>query len=244
MRVEAIATVNEIEAEKMIGKTVVMIDVLRSSSTILAAFMAGVTQVIPVETIGRALFLKDEATLLAGERFCKKITGFHFSNSPTEIASHDVKGKSMILTTTNGTRAMQRAQNANPLLIGAFLNGTAVAQKIIQVGKDVTLYCAGSRNEFALEDGLAAGFIIQKLRSISDGTVELSDFAQLLYDAYVKNEDRLEELLFHTATGRRLSHLGLDKDISFAAQRDITAILPQMRDGRIFVPLETYLPIR
>lgn len=244
MRIDAIATVNEMQIEKVNGKTVVIIDVLRSSSTIIAAFMAGAAHVIPAETVGKAFHLHTESTYLAGERFCKKINGFHFSNSPTEILSHDLKGKDMILTTTNGTKAMQKAEGAHVLLIGSFLNGSEVAKKAIQLGNDLTLYCAGSRGHFALEDGLAAGYMIRQILSLAEEPIELNDFTRLLHDGYVQNEKRIEEILFQTETGKRLSHLDLHEDIRFSAQRDLTSILPQMNQGRIFVQQESYVASR
>ncbi|CCQ94457.1 putative 2-phosphosulfolactate phosphatase [[Clostridium] ultunense Esp] len=244
MRVESIATVDEIKGEMIVGKTVVIFDVLRSSSTILAAFLAGVSEVIPVETLGKAFLLQNSETLLAGERYCKKISGFHFSNSPSELSSQSLQGKRLILSTTNGTRAIQKAMRGEHVLIGSFLNGSAVAQKVLQIGKELTLYCAGSRNEFAYEDGLAAGFLINKLFELSKDPLELSDFSQLLYDGYLQNINRIEEVLLKTATGKRLAQLGLTEDIRYSSRRDTIPLVPYLQEGRIFVHPETYSPTR
>jgi 2-phosphosulfolactate phosphatase len=234
MKVDVIPTVNEARVEKLTGRSVVVIDVLRCSSTIVTAFIAGCREIIPVETCGQAYSFRDEQTLLAGERFCKKVQGFDFSNSPTEIKDQQLGGKRLVISTTNGTRAIQKSAKSERSFIGSFLNGSSVARELLKYRKDVTLLCAGSRDEFALEDGLCAGFILSKMLELNPA-LELSDQAFILIAAYQHYESRLLELLLQSTTGKRLLQLGLADDIHWCAKIDVTVFVPVLKDERIFV---------
>lgn len=150
VKVEVISTVDEIRHEEIFHKTVIIIDVLRASSTIVTALSKGYEQVIPVETIGQAQSLQSETAYLAGERYGKKIQGFDFSNSPTEIMAESQIRPTLILTTTNGTKAIQKAKKGESVLIGCLMNAKACADKALAYQRDITILCAGSRQLFAL----------------------------------------------------------------------------------------------
>lgn len=232
MRIEVVPTVEEIRQEQIVNRTVVMIDVLRSSSTILAALAQGFEHVIPVETIGQAYHLRSPQTVLAGERQCKKIAEFDYNNSPTELARSSDTAKQLVLTTTNGTRAIQKAERSAQLLIGAFLNATAVMKAAIASRLDITLYCAGTRQEFALEDGLAAGYMIHQAKKILPH-LQVCDLGEGLEGSYLHYADQLHQRLLRTTTGRRLIHHQFLEDLEYCSRVDMFTIVPVVKDRRI-----------
>ncbi|MGC5324403.1 2-phosphosulfolactate phosphatase [Brevibacillus sp. SYSU BS000544] len=232
MRIEVVPTVEEIRQDHISNHTVVMIDVLRASSTILTALANGFEQVIPVETIGQAYTLRTSQTILAGERHCKKISDFDFNNSPTELAKGNHKGFQLVLTTTNGTRAIQKAERSAHLLIGSFLNATACMRVAAEKKLDITLYCAGSRQEFALEDGLAAGCMIHKLKTLLPN-IQVCDLGEALEASYLYDADKLPQRLQQTTTGRRLVQHQFMADLAFCAQVDLFSIVPVVKERRI-----------
>lgn len=232
MRIEVVPTVEEIRYDQISNHVVVVIDVLRAASTIVTALGSGFLSVVPVETIGQANALRTADSVLAGERHCRKIPDFDCNNSPTEIAARKKNGNQLILTTTNGTRAIQKAERASALLIGCFLNATACIKHALTYHLDVTLYCAGSRSEFALEDGLAAGLMIvaaQKLHA----HFQLCDLGEALKASYLQLADKLGEQLLQTTTGKRLVQHHFTNDLHYCAQVDHYQLVPFVKEKRI-----------
>lgn len=232
MRIGVVPTVEEIRFEQISNHVVIVIDVLRASSTIVTALANGFSAVIPVETIGQANLLRSPAALLAGERHCRKIPDFDFNNSPTELAAQQPLGRQLVLTTTNGTRAIQKAERAALVLIGCFLNATACIRHAISQHLDITLYCAGTRGQFALEDGLAAGLMIAQAQQFVP-SVQLCDLGKALQASYLHLADKLCELLPHTTTGRRLIQHQLAADLAYCAQTDRCQLVPYVEEKRI-----------
>jgi 2-phosphosulfolactate phosphatase len=217
MRIDCISTISEALGQQMAGRTVIVIDALRATSTIAAALVSGASGVIPVETVAQARRIAEEGDLLAGERHCEKIPGFHLGNSPYEFSRDAVSGKRIVLTTTNGTRGIQKASQAATVLAGSFMNAAACAAAAIRLQRDVTLLCCGTRDVFALEDGLCAGLIVRELQSASKRPPELGDFAAAMAAAYSQCEAGLEEALLHSDSGIRLSSLGYKEDVTLCA---------------------------
>lgn len=232
MRIEVVPTVEEIRAEQITNRVVIVIDVLRASSTIVTALGNGFAAVVPVETIGQANALRTTDVCLAGERHCRKIPGFDFTNSPTELAAQTAAGRQLVLTTTNGTRAIQKAERAAHVLIGCFLNATACITHALSKQLDITLYCAGTRGEFALEDGLLAGLLIS-LAEKRVASLQLCDLGKALQASYLHLADRLPELLPLTTTGKRLVLHQLADDLAYCAQVDRYALVPYVTQKRI-----------
>ncbi|WP_139489337.1 2-phosphosulfolactate phosphatase [Brevibacillus dissolubilis] len=232
MRIELVPTVEEILHEQIFNRTVVVIDVLRASSTIVTALGHGFSHVIPVETIGQANALRNADSLLAGERHCKKIPEFDFNNSPTTIMKGDYTNKHLILTTTNGTRAIQKAERANHLMIGSFLNATACIKHALTQKLDITLYCAGTRQEFALEDGLAAGYMVHKAKQLNPH-IHTCDLAEALEKSYLYLADRMPDQLMLTTTGRRLVQHNFVEDILHCGKIDLYNLVPVIKEKRI-----------
>jgi 2-phosphosulfolactate phosphatase len=233
MQIHTVSTVKEISPEQVNGRTVIVIDVLRASSTIVTALGSGFASVIPVATANEAFDLRSVNTVLAGERHCEKINGFDYNNSPTVIRKKDHTGKHLILTTTNGTRAVEKAMNADKLLIGCFLNASACMKEAMDHHSDITIYCAGTRNEFALEDGLAAGMMVH-LAKKQDSSIETCDFSKAMEACFLQLAPQFPQLLFTTTTGKRLIDHQYREDIQYCSQIDILQIVPIVKGNRIF----------
>ena len=234
MKVEVVSNVEEVKWEDIKNKTVIVIDVLRATSTIITALACGAREVIPVETLGQARQYRGEQYLLAGERYSKRVSGFPYANSPTEIQQAPLQGSTLVLTTTNGTRAIQKSLKADRVAIGSFLNGSACANWAIATQKDLPILCSGTRGKFALEDGMAAGYILNQMKE-STLDLRIDDFGEAMIAAYEQHKDRLPEVLQTTATGNRLVQNGYLDDILFCAERDRFRFVPIVQDNAIVI---------
>ncbi|QDX93539.1 2-phosphosulfolactate phosphatase [Brevibacillus laterosporus] len=233
MRIEVVPTVEEIRLDQITHRTVIVIDVLRSTSTIISALAHGCQSVSITETIGQALSLRTNQTLLAGERQCKKIALFDENNSPIAMKKVNWEHKPhLVLTTTNGTRAMQKAEKAEHLYIAAFLNATACITQALQLKRDITLYCSGTRMEFALEDGLCAGFLVHEAKN-SLPSIEVCDLAEAMRAAYQSFAPSLLQVMMNSKTGKRLRHHQHQEDIEMASQLNHYKIVPVYKEKRI-----------
>lgn len=221
MHVDVVATVNELRQEDILHKTVIVIDTLRATSSMIVGVAQGAEEIIPVETIGQAKSLHAQypTSLLAGERNSKKIPGFHLGNSPAEWLSAPLKGQRIIFTTTNGTRAILKSSKAEQILICSLLNGQRCARQAISHQTDITILCAGTRNQFAIEDGLTAGYLIEQLFLITEG-LTISDLGWALYHAYLASRHRLSEIIRLGQAGQRLFQLGCHEDLIICCQLD------------------------
>jgi 2-phosphosulfolactate phosphatase len=223
----------EIEAAKLAGRTIVVIDVLRATSTIIEALSNGARAVIPVDTVERAVRTAAEIgrdeVLLCGERGAKPIAGFQLGNSPLEFTAERVAGKTLVMTTTNGTQAMLAAGAARRCMIGAFLNADAVTAALAG-DDDVVLLCAGREGRFALDDAVCAGWIARRLAQ--RGSVRRTDGTR----AAIRLASHLGKpplrFLRRTAHGAHLRRLGLGRDVDFCGEVDRWQSVPQLRDRR------------
>jgi len=201
-----------------------VIDIFRATTVICAAIAADVKKIIPVKTIEEALAFKGRGYILASERDGKKIDGFDMGNSPQKFYNPALKGKTIVLSTTNGTDAIHAALAADTVLIGSFLNFTALAQKVIELKKDVILLCAGWKNKFNLEDTIFAGAIVHKIRDFMDcSSFDSTTAAEYLY---INSKNDLNGFLRKSSHHNRLKHLNLEDDIKFSLQLDITDKIP------------------
>ncbi|HEY0793401.1 MAG TPA: 2-phosphosulfolactate phosphatase [Chthoniobacterales bacterium] len=202
-------------AQDLTGVTAVVFDVLRATSSIVTGLAHGVTRIIPVSTIKEAQDRRgiDPSLVLAGERGGLPIEGFDIGNSPSEFV--ELKGRGIVMTTTNGTLAIQGVRGARKVYIGALLNLDALADLLFRTRpKELLLVCAGTGEEFALEDALGAGALLARL---SDET-GLSDAATLARSVYERVGDDLLEWLRQTRNGRALQEIGKGTDILDCAE--------------------------
>ena len=228
MLIEVISSVNEAQADRFTHRTVIVIDVLRATSTIIAALEAGASGIVPVETVLEARALQCNGHLLAGERFCRKIPGFDLGNSPEEFATDAVKGMRIVLTTTNGTRALHKAMRADYVLAGSLNNATACAKAAVDLRRDIVLLCAGAITNSRWEDGLCAGLIIQEIQRLHPAAIDMNDLGTAMLGLYRSSDGRLLEMLAGSTTGRRLMKNGSSRDVNRCSQINISDIVPRM----------------
>lgn len=212
------------------GKNIVVIDILRASSAIVTALANGVDAVIPVESLEEALEYRNKEYLIAGERNGMKVEGFDHGNSPLEFCNHELGGKEIVLTTTNGTRCIEMGRKKGNIIIGSFLNMQAVAAHLLSDDKDVLLFCAGWKNRFNLEDTLFAGALIHLLQNRFHFDCDSSLAALKLYEA---NQDQLDEFLEQASHVKRFKRLGVKGDKTFCLQQNIYSVVPVLKNGRL-----------
>jgi 2-phosphosulfolactate phosphatase len=218
------------------GDVVVVIDALRASVTITSALILGAVKVVPVLTIAEArAHLDREGYLVAGERGGVQIEGFHFGNSPTEIwrRAAEVRGKTLVLTTSDGTRCVEAAQGGGAaVLTGALPNATALAQAAFDLarkrGRGISLIAAGVNDQATVEDLFAARLIAQRLAVMgavpADG--RWGDHPP---------ESEAAEVLRDSPSGQKLRGLGYGEDVAFCAQIDVFDAVPMYREGGFVV---------
>ena len=216
------------------GKAVVIIDIFRATTAICAALSNDVREIIPVSTVEEALSYKNQGYVLASERQGEKIDGFDLGNSPEGFLDPSLKGKTIILSTTNGTNAILSAKEADIILIGSFLNLSSLSKSLIHFNKDIIILCAGWQNKFNLEDSVFAGALIDQLKNDFNYQQDDSSLcAELMYN-HCKND--LNKFLRKSSHYNRLKHLNLEADLSYSLRIDETTIVPYF-DGRLIRPL-------
>lgn len=177
--------------EGLINKTVIIIDILRATSVITTAINNGCKKVIPVLTVEEAKDIaknSEEDIILGGERNALKIDGFNFSNSPLEYTKKYVEGKTVVLSTTNGTRAINNSFNAKTILISALINSKATAKAIDKLHEDLIIINSGTNGQFSIDDFICSGYLIDCLYNIRKD-LELSDIAKTAHYIYTNNKD-------------------------------------------------------
>jgi 2-phosphosulfolactate phosphatase len=211
---------------------VVVIDVLRATSAICAAFENGVDAIIPVSTIEEAQEYQKKGYLVGAERQGKIVEGFDFGNSPFSYMTEEVKGKEVVLTTTNGTRAIDLAKDAEIVVIGSLLNLDALCEWLEAQDKHVLCLCSGWQNKFNLEDTICAGAISEyllntgKFKSDEDSSIA----AKYLY---LSAKDNYLGYLKSSSHRRRLKNLNLNEDIKYCLTPNLTRVIPVLKNGKL-----------
>ena len=231
------------DPEALAGGTAVVIDVLRAATTIIYALQAGAKAVIPCGEIDEARRIaagfSPNEKILGGERGGLPIEGFDLGNSPEEYTPERVRGKTVVFTTTNGTQALLHAQRAKQILLGAFVNATAVVQHLFGQ-EEVHLLCAGTDGQPTDEDIMLAGMLAEKLQRRGGGQYKLNDEAIAACELWrhtleitrtpatePPGPEPLAKILRHSLGGKNLVSLGMDRDILAAVRIDRFAIVPQ-----------------
>lgn len=208
------------------GKLVVVIDILRATSCMVSGLASGVQGVVAVATTEEVLPFKQNGYVTAGERDGSKIEGFDIGNSPFEHMAH--AGSSIVMTTTNGTKAISLSWEAEEIVIGSFLNISAVAAHLLAREQDVLLVCSGWKGRPSLEDTLFAGALLARLPEL-ERTDDSSYMAEAIYaQAATDLEGYVRARAAHVA---RLSKLGIDKDITFCLTFDKFDNVPVVQEG-------------
>lgn len=212
------------------GSIVVVIDIFRASTSICYGIANGAEAIIPVSEVEECLSYKGSGFSLAAERNGAVVEGFEFGNSPFSYTEERVKGKTIVLTTTNGTKALKESIHASEIIVGSFLNLSAVSNWLQQQTKDIVLLCAGWKNHFSLEDTLFAGAVVKKLNGEK---LCLDDSAMAAEDLYKVAKRDLAAYLLKSSHAKRLKKLNIDKDIAFCLQIDIISIIPVLAGNKI-----------
>jgi 2-phosphosulfolactate phosphatase len=236
MKLDVIMTPGETTPAALAGRTVVVLDILRASTTIVHALSAGAKSVFPVASIEEALrlantFGRDEV-LLAGERRCLPIEGFDLGNSPLEFTRDRIGGKILVMTTTNGTAAMALTGNAERVYIGSLLNIAAVVDELVRNEAEPVILCSGRERQFALEDATCAGEFASRLMATRPGEWELNDGARAAIS--LSGEFGIGVPMFEIAAGGRgILEAGLRGDLPFCAQVDTHDVVPVLQERSI-----------
>jgi 2-phosphosulfolactate phosphatase len=210
----------------------VVVDVLRATSVMATAVEHGAKQVITCLEIDDAVRLAKALpadTLLCGERHCKPIAGFHLGNSPCDYSKETVSGKTLVMTTTNGTRALNAAAPADKVFVGAFVNLSSLAEQIVGQS-DITIVCAGTDGYETEEDILFAGALALRLRD-SVPTAECDEPAEeaiALWREHIASGESLAERLCQSRGGRNLVDAGYLDDVRYCARIDAVSAVPSM----------------
>lgn len=204
---------------------VVVIDILRATTTMCAAFDHGAELMVPVEHIEECMAYKEKGYLIAGERSGEKLEGMDFGNSPFSYTEAAVKNKRIAITTTNGTRALKAAQkrNAKEIVIGSFANISVLTRWLIQQDEHVCLLCAGWRDNVTLEDTIFAGAMVRKLRQHFRRFQDTALVAETLFQSA---NIRKRFFFRHSSHFHRLVHLNLQQEVKYAMRRDTHPSLP------------------
>jgi len=240
MKIDLSFSTGQFDDLQLRDKNVLVLDVLRASSTITVALNNGAREIIPVASIESAVKISGslfgEVTLRGGERNGKIIEGFNLGNSPSEYSEAAVKGKSIIYCTTNGSVAMAKSRYARTLIIGSFLNLTTVVNFIQGENKDFLFICAGRLNTigyFSLEDAVCAGMMIQRLKKFESLELNLSDSAKAAYALYKSFGRSILKMLKTSEHGKYLIEIGFADDLKICAAVDSVPVLPVQIENKI-----------
>jgi 2-phosphosulfolactate phosphatase len=231
---------NDVAARDVAGRAVVVIDVLRATTTICAALASGVREVIPVTDTDEALRLRRSLgpanVILAGERRLEPIAGFQAGNSPREMTPDRVGGKALILCTTNGTGALLATAGARDVIVAAGVNLSAAgarARELYQATGSLLILCAGRETGFGLDDTYIAGRLVRAALGGRRTRKGLGDSAIAAMDLVRCYGDRLDRVLALSAAGRDLVAHSLGEDVRFAAQLDMVDFVPVFHERRV-----------
>ena len=220
-------------------RAVVVIDVLRATSTMVEALANGARNIFAVATTDEAVKIAQnigrDQTLLAGERKCVRIEGFDLGNSPLEMTREAVSGRQLVMTTTNGTAALAAVASARNVLVASLLNVDAVARELAEADQSIALVCAGREGRFALEDAICAGLLALRLYRRLGQRKNWSDAALAAAQLARRYLSSIERTLRRAAAGRALIELGFSADVEYCAHLDAHDIVPKYRDRQVAV---------
>lgn len=229
-KVEVCPSPESIKLFDLKGKIVVVVDILRATSTMTVALAKGVKHIIPVSSIEECSEYKKNGYLTAAERNGAKVDGFDLGNSPFGFLENDYSGCELAMTTTNGTKAINLSKDADQIVIGSFLNLTAVSNYILEQNKDVLIFCSGWKGHTNLEDTLFAGALIEQLSDKFFIDYDMSIIAKHLYASAKGN---LLKFLSHSSYCIRMETKGLQNDIDYCLQVDKFNNVPVLQENRL-----------
>ncbi|SFT51299.1 2-phosphosulfolactate phosphatase [Lishizhenia tianjinensis] len=230
--IEVCFTPGEYEYFKDEYEIVVVIDVLRATSAICSAFNNGVSALIPVPTIEEAREYQAKGYLVGAERKGQIVDGFDFGNSPYSYMKEELKGQEVVLSTTNGTKAINIAKDADTVVIGALSNLDALCAWLIEQNKNVLCLCSGWQDKFNLEDTICAGAIMEQLIATGNYTSDEDSSIAAKY-LYLSAKDNYMGYLKSSSHRRRLKNLNLNEDIKYCLTPNQTDVIPILKNGKL-----------
>ncbi|MBL8989316.1 MAG: 2-phosphosulfolactate phosphatase [Gemmatimonadetes bacterium] len=242
MTIQVVFTPAGLAKDEVAGRGVFVIDVLRATTTMCAALHHGARSIIPVASIEEAIrmgqTLGPDDLLLTGERHGKPIPGFALGNSPLEMTEAQVRGKTLVMTTTNGTGALLSAAGAAHVYVAAAANLSAAAARARQLmadGLDLVVVCAGRHGAFGLDDAYTAGRLVVETIGDRRRLDDLDDAAVAAVDLVRRYGVRWERPLGRSAAARQLDAIGMADDVVEAAKQDRYPVLPVFAERRVQV---------
>ncbi len=211
-------------------KVVVVVDILRATSCMTTAIAYGVQSMIPVATVEECYNWQRKGFLVAAERNGEKVNGFDFGNSPFSYMDKNLRGKSIVFTTTNGTLAISKAKKAKQLVVGSFLNLSAVVNFLNEQAEDILVVCAGWKGKFNLEDTIFAGAVAERLTARFTAACDSTLAAISLYHAAKNN---LEGFLANSSHVQRLARLNIHEDVAFCLKTDQFDVVPGLEGDQL-----------
>jgi 2-phosphosulfolactate phosphatase len=210
---------------------VVVIDVLRATSAMVAAFENGVDRIIPVASVEEAsAYIGREGYIAAAERNGEVVEGFSYGNSPLAYVGEDLRGKTIVMTTTNGTRAINVAREAPVLVVGAFANLSALSEWLLRQECNVLLLCSGWKDKVNLEDSVFAGAVMERL--LESGLFGMEEDSSIAAQyLYMAARDNFMSILKAAPRRRRIEQLKLLPDVKYCLTPDQSRVIPVLRDG-------------
>ncbi|HUU50751.1 MAG TPA: 2-phosphosulfolactate phosphatase [Nitrospinota bacterium] len=240
MKVNLLFTPEELDyIGNLEDKIAIVIDIIRTTTTITTAFKNGCSAIIPVLTLEdafqRANKIGKDKVLLAGAQKGERIEGFQLGNSPREYGEDIIKNKIIIMKTTNGTKTLKRASSAKEVFISSFMNITALIKKLQEYYRDTIIVCSGLGGLFSLEDTVCGGMIIEGLIKNIKNKIKLSDSALAATIIYNRFKDNIFKMLEKSEWGNHLIKKGGYEDLKICASIDKTNITPRMKKERIII---------
>lgn len=211
---------------------VVVIDVLRATSAICAAFDNGIRSIIPVPSVEEAMEYKEKGYLAGAERKGQIVEGFDFGNSPFSYMREEFRGQEVVLTTTNGTKSLDVAKEAEIVVVGSFLNLDALSEWLSVQDKNVLCLCSGWQDKFNLEDTICAGAICEFLINTGNFISEEDSSIAAKY-LYLSAKDNYLGYLKSSSHRRRLKNLNLNEDIKYCLTPNQTRVIPILKNGKL-----------
>ena len=238
MKLEVFLSPRELGAGDAQGRVVAVIDVLRASTTIAVALANGARTVIPVEDVDEAMTrarpFERSQVLLAGERKMLPIPGFDMGNSPLEFTSSAVSGCTVIITTTNGTKALMALQGARDIVVASYVNHAAVSAMLRAAARsnDISIVCAGTEGHFSLEDAACAGRYVRSITQASP-SITMNDAARACALIDGRYGDNIAEIFKDSSHGLSLEEAGFGDDLLACAQLDSHPVVPIYQERQI-----------
>ena len=229
MKINVVLSPTNVDELHFSGKVTVVVDVLRATTSIIAALINGAKEIVPVSSVEFAMKASSNMfggqTLICGERNAKKIDGFNLGNSPLEFTNDVIGGKSLVFFTTNGTKAIVKAKYSDEVIIASFLNLSAVAKYLVELNRPFEILCAGRNNSFCLEDTVFAGKLISEISTLLPD-VELSDSGLASVSIAKTFGKNLKKMFAQSEHGKFLIENGFEEDLKYCAKLNSTEDIP------------------